>query len=117
MGRISAAVFTEVYVIFFKPQVLDLLLFLSITLGSVSLFGTVFLQSLPAVSKEPLLAQEEKKTGEGTIQSKQHFSYLKMMKTLDFWLLFTIFGAVAGAGFVIFNNLGNVVLSLVKTVQ
>lgn len=110
--RICAAVFTQIYIGFFKPDVLAFILFLAISLGGVSLLGVIFIQLLSPITKAtdstPLVQKDatpSQKTG--------WRQYLEILKLLDFWIMLSIFGMVAGAGFVIFNNLGNLVLSLV----
>jgi hypothetical protein len=81
---------------------MQLLLFLSITLATVCGLGILFLRVLPPVHEETANSSRETNLLLNVHQQERDFTYLQMLKTVDFWL---VFGMVSGAGFVIFNNL------------
>jgi Major Facilitator Superfamily len=94
--------------------------FMAAVTGGLSLVGAVFLVELP-LEEQPAFAPPDDASDElstllppnaGNVSKEAEVSLLNLVRTLDFWLLFGIFGLVAGAGFVVFNQLGEVWLSL-----
>lgn len=133
---LSAAIFTQIYSWVFQQDVETFILFFVFFLPSLTILGVVFLappRKEPVGSDEdaPLLIgekrlEDEKDVGslsassvEETVEPAlattshciQETTVLQALQTIDFWVLFGIFLTGTGVGLVLFNNLGNMVLS------
>jgi len=90
---------------------------MSIVLGIVGLLGVIFMKRIPLEGSEPLLPPDEEPDklnfiGEKFPEFGEDFGYRDLLSTIDFYILWFVFGGCAGCGFVIFNNLGAFYLSL-----
>lgn len=124
--RLCAAIFTGLYNALFKPNVMALLLFLAGVLGVVSFLGSFLLRITKKPESQHHKTDDPPETGETKSETVEEssllpspqlrpvrdFSYVQMLKTQEYWVIVFVFAIVAGAGFVIFNNLGGLILSL-----
>lgn len=135
---LSAAIFTQIYSWVFQQNVETFILFFVFFLPALTILGVVFLapprladanQQKEEDEDGPLLADKKlpqdaldagtfpdsEEPIEPTIAAPSHCiqetTVLQALQTIDFWVLFGIFLTGTGVGLVLFNNLGNMVLS------
>lgn len=130
---LSAAIFTEVYTWIFQESVEPFILFFAICLPLLGFLGVIFLYPPPAtpvavidydeveegsganfaINETTALEETAKKfkcplTATGAVQE---MNVLQSFLTWDFWILVSLFFLLTGVGLMMFNNLGNMVLS------
>jgi hypothetical protein len=122
---LSSAIFTEIFILFFKPHVLDFLFYLSIILGATACFSSLFID----VQKNPhrkevhnnINTHETEQLLDNHTQTEhtphgqsalREFNTLQMLRTVEFWMLWIVDVTVFGAGIALINNIGSIVLSL-----
>jgi hypothetical protein len=104
---LSSAIFTQLYVVTLKPHLTPFFLVIVIVAGVASLFGLIFVNSIPKESTEDI---ETLIPSEPEPEVNMHL--LKILPTFNWWLLLITVFCVTGAGLMLINNIGNAVLSL-----
>lgn len=131
---LSAAIFTQVYTWIFQENVEPFILFFAICLPLLGFLGVIFLYP-PPPRPVAVVDYDEVKDGDEdlvNIQKSesaleetaekfkcaltpsgavQEMNVLQSFVTWDFWILVSLFFLLTGVGLMMFNNLGNMVLS------
>ncbi len=115
----SAAIFAQIYGAFFAKSTVaanqDLggfLLFLAMATALVSLIGTVLLHRTLQIDPED--EDEERILFITKRETKKPIDIhgLKLIKSVDFWILFSIFSIAIGVGLLMMNNIAYMLISL-----
>jgi MFS family permease len=121
---ISGALFSTFYKQVFHQDVVPYFLFLAIVSGAVPLIGIAFLDQKPANEDKLAPAALEEGVSEQTEESMllsntptsadaviTEYTPLRMLLTLDFWILFLAWFVGSGSNILVTNNLASIVLS------
>jgi len=113
---LSSAIFTQLYKMSFSPNVVEFILFLSISIGSIGLIGSMFVNyPSPKTSSNQESEEEEKLIPQ--VDNLVNMNPFQAMRTTSFWLMAFSLGVSAGAGLMFINNVGNLMESLSGTVN